>query len=467
MTDTTNNDLTATADPANPASPAVAADATTASSPDALAASDATTPPKNPLAREQVFYLAKSVVDQKVDAAIIAQGKNTRMAGFRPGKVHKSVLYRKFGQAALTEVLQREALAELQKKLETDKESPAASPHVVPSTVAGEQGYEVKCHYEVLPTIDAPNFSGQVLTVPNIQVTEKEVGEMVEILREQRGEMTKRESGQVEAPDDFILLDFKTRLKDQEEHFEEGQDRRLRLNTKTLLPAIQEALKSAKVGEQMEVDMTLSPDYPQEAYRSKEAVMSIDVKAVETISKPDLDADFFSEFGVETEADFRQSVQEHLEREVKMRLSRITQQRALDKLLEATPQFPIPMAMLFREVQTLQQQSQPDKESPPPDFNALVAIAQRRVMLGLVLSAWQKRENIQVSDAELDSQIDEMVALQPDEAAAKAQIKAHPQQIEMVRLAVIEKKVGQWIRDNVESVKEEPIELSTLLESAA
>lgn len=411
-------------------------------------------------------------VDKQVDADLQKRGRTANLKGFRPGKVPLKVLRGYFGGEARKRVLIDMAGQRFQGEMENAQERLAASPNIVPTaTVAVDGEYHVSCHYEVLPDIEKADFSGRKLKVPNFQVGDAEVEEMIEILRERRGNYI--DSKQAAAEGDLLTIDYKAYLEGENdgEPIDAKEGRRFKLETPSLAPDMDAALRGVVVGDRREVKTTHPDDHPDERFRGKTLRTEVAVVAVQTLEKAALNDAFYSDMGV---ADggldaFKQMVKEHLSRESEVRLRNLLHQRAMSVLIDATPVFAAPQSLLYNETvglwrQAQQQQKQMGMESVAHSIQPemFFAEAQRRVVLGLIMAEWQRREQPQVGEAEVEARVADVAAAYEEPEQKKAQIRADARQMESVRLSVLEDKVVEWVRSHAEN-EEETLTLRQLL----
>ena len=428
------------------------------------AAESATAATGNPLARKAQYRFPVGEVDSRVRALLTQEAKTAKMKGFRPGKVPLSVMQRLHGKRALQEILGQEAMKRFQEKAGQDDERIATAPELSSDIVRQDDHYEVECAWEVLPEIKSPTLTGVKIKIPTLEVGQAEVEEMIDTLREQRGKLVKHDGPPGE--EGIIFFDFETRLADSDEILEQGKSRRVRLNAPDLREEFKSNLLTVKAGDTVTLDLPLPEHHPQAEIRGKAAKMKITVHAVEKIEKAEIDEDFLKAFGAEDPTALGKLVEENLRHEVAVRLRSLAQQRALNALISATPPFSLPTTMVISEVRKLRASGAHGANADtatPQDLQPLIIEAQRRVSLGLILAEWQRREQRQPSDEEVDRRLREVAAAYDNPEQVAAEIRANPQRLNLLRLSIMEDKVVAWVREQAET-EEEAIPLSRLLE---
>lgn len=432
--------------------------------------------PKNPLLYHLEMHFPANEIEPRIDAALQAQRKNISLPGFRRGKVPLSVLRQRYGKDTLHEVLREAAAPKFHQELEEKKQRAAAAPRLQLPDVATVGGYTVQCDYEILPDIAAPDFSGKIIKKPNFTVTDAAVDEMIDTLRRQRGNYIAATT--VVADDDHrVLADFQNILlpqsdEEEEKIIESGKAHPFYLGKKGhLYPQLRDKLLGVHAGESCSVDIPMPADSANSELSGRTLSMRLEIKAVEQLQKAELNEEFFSFYGDENKTldSFRQAVRQHLQRESKVRLRNFLHARAMNVLISATAPFPLPQSMLFNESYRLLQQAQAEwKQRGMAESAArfspqmFIPEAQRRVALGLILSAWQQRGKISIDKDALETRLQEIAEAYEDPAAAAAKIRDDKNEMEAVYLSVLEDRVTDWVCENC-SAEEEEITLADFL----
>ena len=424
------------------------------------------------LARVVEYIFDNDEVDKAVRTKLLDAGRRMDIRGFRRGKAPLSFLMNRYGGEFLREELINRAAQKFNDhQTKADAEQAAAPPQMEALTTAKQ--YAVRCNYEVMPDIGAPDFSARILMRPVLVVGDSEVEEMIEKMRAESGEYIivdrPAASGDMAVVDYVLLEDGKQR--------EKGEDRGWVLNGGLLGEETTKALTGASAGDEREITIP----QPQAAAESDNAgdnkdapkalLLRVSIKSIRELKKAEMNDAFFARYGIREggEDAFRKGVREMLDAQVESRLREVLKQRALDCLMAATPRFSLPKAMVRDEIVAMWQdymaqlkQMQMTAAAAKADASHFAPGAARRVALGLLLAAWRKRDNIEISDEDAEKRLEEMSKMyqSPDEFCART--RNNPGEWQTLKLAMIEDRAVEWICNQVKT-EDESIPMERLL----
>ena len=189
------------------------------------------------------------------------------------------------------------------------------------------------------------------------------------------------------------------------------------------LPAFTENLRGANPNEERIFDVTYPDDFSDARLAGKTFEYSVTVKGVKQKHLPELNDDFAKELGQFADLnELRQRVRENMEAEKKHKAEHEGKDKIVDELLKQN-EIAVPESMvehqidvrLERGLRALAQQGMRPEDMKKMDFGRLRAgqrdQAEREVRIALMLEKIADKENVEVSDEELNSEI-EALALQ-------------------------------------------------------
>jgi len=279
-----------------------------------------------------------------LDAAYKKIGSQIRIPGFRPGKAPARIIDQRVGRAAVLEEAVNTALprAYTEAVRETGVKA-LGQPEIELTKLDDGQSLAFTAEVDVRPEISLPDLSTITVTVDEIEVSDAEVDEQVDELRQRFGTLKS-----VERPvgaGDFVSLDLVARVDGAEVEggsasglsYEVGQD--------DLIAGLDEAITGTSAGQSVTFPTTLR----QGDRAGQEAEVTATVNSVKEKELPPADDDFAqmaSEF--DTLEQLRADLRERLTRAKQLGQGSQARDRVLEQLVD-TVDFPVPDSALEAE----------------------------------------------------------------------------------------------------------------------
>jgi trigger factor len=261
-----------------------------------------------------------------MDKAYREIAKQVNIPGFRRGKVPPMVIDQRFGRGAVIEQALNDALPRLYGEAVTENRlTPLAQPEVEVTKLEDNDLIEFTAEVDIRPEFDLPDFSLLSATVDEVAVSEDDINERLEALRERFGSRISVERPAAEG--DVVTIDLEA-TKDGEalaDATAEGLD--YTIGSGSMLEGLDEAVIGLSAGESAEFSSVLVGG----PLKDTEADVKVTVTQVQEQELPELDDDFAqqaSEFDTleEMRADFEESL---------LKVARLEQaSRARDAVLE-------------------------------------------------------------------------------------------------------------------------------------
>lgn len=375
------------------------------------------------LERRLTVRVPSAEIERAIAVRLAQVGKTAKLKGFRPGKVPQKVVRQYYGGQVRDEVVTDVIRTTYSRAIAEKKLNPAGGPRIEPlaGPDAGGEHFTYRATFEVYPEFTLQPLDDLALDVPSVAVEEPDLDAMIEKLRGQRATWATVERGAAEG--DRVTVDFAGTI--DGESFEGGQGKGIGIvvGSGQVLQDFDAALRGLKAAESATATVLFPQDYPTKSLAGKTAIFAIDAKKVEERRLPELDDAFAESFGLAGGAGaLRGEVRNNMERELKERLRAETKTRAFDALIKAN-RIVLPRALVEQEINTLQadalrQMGSSDPQQAPPR-ERFEGIAQRRVMVGLLIQELLREHKLKLDQARLEQRIKELAAPyeKPDEAA--------------------------------------------------
>ncbi|SHK41976.1 trigger factor [Marinobacter antarcticus] len=398
--------------------------------------------------RRMTIGVPAQEIDQAVQKRLQETARTVRLNGFRPGKVPMSVVKRRFGDSVRQEIVGEIMRDNYIKALQEQDINPAGWPKLEPKTMEEGKDLEFVAIFEVLPEIVLGDLSKISIEKLSSEITDKDIDTMIDNLRRQQATMksVKRKSKNK----DVLTIDFKGSIDGEEFEGGSAEGHKLTLGSDQMIPGFEKAIVGGKAGEELDIEVTFPEDYHNEDLKGKPAKFDITIHEVEEPQLPELNAEFFSKFGIEAEdeAAFREEVKKNMERELKQAVSNKVKNDVVDGLLETT-EVDIPATLSDQEIDRLRKEAverfggQVDFQQLPKEI--FQEQAERRVKTGLLFQEVVKVNDLKVDPAKVDEKIQEIASTyeQPDEVIAH--FSGNAEQKSQIESSVLEDQVVDYV----------------------
>ena len=423
------------------------------------------------LKRGYQIILTAAELDEKVNDKLVEAQPDVEMKGFRKGKVPMALLKKQFGPRVLGEAMQESIDGAMNQHFEDSGERPAMQPEVKMTNEDWKEGddIEVEMSYEALPEIPDVDLSKIKLERMVVKAEEKAVEEALQNLADQAPSFEGRKKGSKAKDGDQVVIDFLGKVDDVAFDGGAGDDYPLTLGSNSFIPGFEEQLVGAKAGEEVEVKVTFPAEYGAENLAGKDAVFTCTVKEVKEPKPSAIDDALATKFGAEDLAGLKTQINERLEAEYSGAARAVMKRALLDELDKAVS-FELPPSLLEAEAGQIAHQlwheENPDVEGhdhekvePTEEHTKLAA---RRVGLGLLLAELGRKQEIEVTDAEMTQAVMTQARQYPGQERQFFDfVQQNPQMRQQIQAPIFEDKVVDYVFEQA-TVKDKEVSKDAL-----
>lgn len=393
------------------------------------------------LERKVTVSVPTAKVEEEVSLRLRNLARKVKVDGFRPGKVPMDVVKSRYSDSVREEVAREMVQSTLFEALQKNELIPAGYPSVEPEQIEKGKDFKYTAVFEILPIFEVSELNQATVELTKSEVTEKDVKEMLDKLREQNKEW--HEVSHAVKKDDKVVIDFQGFLGD--EPFEGGsaEGHELIIGSGAMIPGFEDGIVGGKIDKPFDIKVNFPEDYGHKDLAGKEATFKITIQKVMSGKLPELDDVFAEKFNIKTggvEA-LSKDIKENMTRELERRVNMMNREKLFDKLMEVN-KIDLPLALIDKEIEHLKHDmyhrlfGHEHKENEViPDFprELFEEQAQRRVHLGLLFSEYVKKHRITAEKDKVNAMIDKFASAyeSPDELRAWYQSsKEHLAEIE-------------------------------------
>ncbi|HYG87559.1 MAG TPA: trigger factor [Azospirillum sp.] len=424
------------------------------------------------LKREFKVVISAQDIATKVTGKLEELRKTVQLPGFRPGKVPVTVIRQRYGGSVMHEVLEDAISDSSRQALSERGMRPALQPKIDLEKFEEGSDLEYKMAVELLPDVEPGDMASIELERLVADVSDKDVDEALERLAQSRSSTEPVTEDRPAQKGDTVVIDFAGTVNGEALPGMDAKDFNLELGSNRFVPGFEDQLVGAKAGSHVTVNVTFPDDYPAEKLKGQPTVFEVDVKEIRQTVPGKVDEDLAKDFGMESLEKLKEAVSDKLKRDYADAARVKVKRQLLDKLAE-THSFEVPAGMVDIEFEAIWQRLQheiqagnagEDAGKPEDELKAEYrSIAERRVRLGLLLSEIGRRNNIQVSQDELNrALISEARRFPGQEREVFEFFKKNPGAVENLRAPIFEDKVVDFILE-LAKVKERSVPVEELL----
>ncbi len=227
--------------------------------------------------------------------------KFAKLPGFRAGKAPRNVVEKKFTKEIRQEVT-KQVLNDACRQAITDKGLRVLSISDVEDVQWGDdKSLKFRTTLVLQPHFDLPDYKGIPVTVPGGEVTEAEIDEALENLRDQQADFPDVEPARPLAMNDFAVVDYDGTIEGEPVHVKfpkagkpltHNTDFWLKMTEEAFFPGFCAQLVGANVGDTREFDIEVPSDFPVEGMPGTKIHYKVTVRGVKTRVLPELNDAF-------------------------------------------------------------------------------------------------------------------------------------------------------------------------------
>ncbi len=414
------------------------------------------------LKRAYTLTITAKDIAARVEQEVTRLAPTVRMPGFRPGKVPANLVKKMHGEALQGDALNASVQEAVQSLIGKEKLRPAMSP----SVELGE-GYEhgkdaeVKVALEVLPEIATPSLDGLKLERLTVEASAAAIDEAVLRIAQQQKNFKDAPKGHKAATGDLVVMDFVGKVDGTPFDGGTGEGMSVEIGTGRLIPGFEDQLIGVKANDEKTITVTFPADYNVDYLKGKDATFDLVISDVRVADEAKADDDFAKSLGLEGIDQLRDLMKGQLEQEFNQ-LTRTHMKRRLLDQLAAAHSFDVPPSMVDAEFNQIwaQLEHEAGQEADPEAARAemekdrveYLAIAVRRVRLGLLLSEIGQANNVQISAQEMNRLIQQAAMQYPQQDRERfvQYVQQDPMAAAQIRAPLYEDKVVDFLFSTAE-----------------
>ena len=353
------------------------------------------------------------------DRAFRKLSKNTKLPGFRPGKVPRKIFEQTYGSEMISSQAIEDVVPEVYAKAVREHDlAPVDRPKM--ELLPSEEGKptRLKAVVEVRPEFELAPYKGIELSRNEVEVSDEDVERSLSTLARERATLVPAER---EARlGDVVTIDYEGKIDGTPFEGGTASGQVTELREDRFIPGFATGIAGMKAGETKDVEAAFPADYGQAELAGKTAVFTIALHEVKEFELPAIDDDFAKAVSQhQTLEELKADLRDRLTKAAEQRVRRELGNQLVEKLVESYD-FSLPDALVQREIDSMMndaasfaarigmpfdeylKQTGKTEEEQRAEYRA---DAERRVKATLVLEEIAKVEKINATPADVQAEL--------------------------------------------------------------
>ncbi len=369
-------------------------------------------------AYELVVSVDGETFEKAINKVYKKEVKKINIQGFRKGKAPRRIIEKMYGTEVFYDDAMQDCYPEALYAAAEEAGVKIVAVESLEAIEASAEGFTFKAQVIVEPEMEIDGYKGIEIEKKSTEVTDELIDKEIEQVRERNSRLVTVEDRAAENGDTAVI-DFEGFV--DGEAFEGGKSEgyNLSLGSGNFIPGFEEQIVGHKAGEEFSIFVNFPEEYQAEKLQGKEAEFKIVLHEIKTKELPEVDDEFVQDVSdKETLEEYKEELRETVGKRLVDEAEKDVDDKIAEKLMELV-QGEIPEAMyenqtneMIRDFENRLRSQGLDMDTymryMGMDVNALKGMyrtdAEKRVKLRLALETIAKKENIEVTEADLDEE---------------------------------------------------------------
>ena len=399
---------------------------------------------KKGLQKDLKVFIDKNTISGYLDEKYEEIRKDVVLKGFRPGKVPTEILKRQFGKAVYGEVIDKVLKDSTTKALEENKIKQAGQPKIDLKSFGEGKDLEYIISVTELPNIDVSSITKLKVDEYEVKIDAKETDKRIEQIAKSQNNFKAAEDSYISKNNDLVVFDYKATVDGNDFEGNEGKNTQLVLGKDLFIKGFDKQLEGVKKNDTKKVEVNLPENFPKKELVNKKAIFECKINEVKKPEEVKINDDFAKTLGAKDLNNLKELISKQINDEFKNSLDLISKRQVLEQI-EKQKIDDLPQNLIDQEVQILSQGMKEDELKK--NKKSLEEQAQKRIKTGLILNAFGEKNNIKVSQDEVNAEIQKQLRMMPgQEKMVKEYYEKNPSAIDGIRGSIQEEKIIDQIK---------------------
>lgn len=381
---------------------------------------------------ELKFTVTPEEAQPYLDQAAVDLQTAKPLQGFRPGKAPYDEVKKAFGEMRIWETaLERIVRARYVHAILEEKIDTIGSPAISVEQLVPGQDLKFTVTAPVMPTVvSLINYDKPLVDKKTREIATSDVDAALDELRKMRRQEVVVDRAATQ--EDLVIVDLEIKKDGVVLEGGTAKSHRVYMQEPHYIPGFAEELVGLKKGDTKTFELTFPAAHYQKHLAGQKVQFTISVTDVYELKLPELDEEFAKGLGVESVDKLRELLKDNLTKEAEQKADESSEIQLLEKLVDGSKFSEMPELLVNEEVRRMfgeLEHAAGQQGMDMKDYLAqlkktadeikldMVPQAIRRVQTAVLIKEVGKKENVEVSDAEVDAEIDRILSAVEDKEA--------------------------------------------------
>lgn len=364
--------------------------------------------------------------EKAMQEAYKKQKSRIHIPGFRKGKVPRAMIEKAYGPEVFYDDAANIVInEEYPQAMEESGLEIVSRPNIEVTQIEKGNEFIFTAEVAVRPDVVLGEYKGVTVTKTEVTITDEEVDAELENTRNMQARTVDVTDRAVQDKD-TVIIDFEGFVDGKPFDGGKGENHSLEIGSHSFIDNFEEQLIGKNIEDDVEVHVTFPEQYHAQELAGKPAVFKVKLHAIKAKEIPELNDEFVSDISeFETLDEYKEDVKKKLLKRKEDAAKGAKEDEAIQKIIDAS-QMDIPEPMIDMQCEsmiqefegrisqqglTLDQYMQLSGSNVKRIKEQVRPEAIQRIQSSLVLEKIAKEENVEVSEEEINEQIEKMASV--------------------------------------------------------
>ncbi|WP_136807606.1 trigger factor [Desulfosediminicola flagellatus] len=365
------------------------------------------------LTKKLTITLPESEVQPRLNAEYDKLKKDSKMKGFRRGKVPRSVVVKNYKPQVEGEIGEKLVQETYFDVIEKENIDAVTHPEITSVNYNEDGSFTYIANVDTRPEFELGEYKGIEVEKPEVEISEEEIDAEIATLQKEMAVLRSVDDREIQNGD-VVIVDFQGYHKGNEMKQVKNEDYSVDVGSGRMGPEFEEKLVGMKKGEEASHEVDFPESHPNPILKGKKVEFKIIVKDVKERVLADLNDEFAKEVSesFETIDALKESIRERKIKEREESAEGIITDRLMQKLLEAHD-FEVPNRLVAFEIEQMIKQTEDQLKQSGITLEAAglskeklaeqnADVAAKRVRGDFILKKIGEVEEIKVEDEDME-----------------------------------------------------------------